>query len=47
MITNKTLNIKNIFKTYLKILKIDLKYFKFLNRLLLYKILDNNFQKLF
>ena len=34
MIKNRILNIKIIFKIYLKI---DLKYLKFLNKLLLYK----------
>ena len=38
MIKNKTLNIKIIFKIYLKILKIGLKHFKFPKRLLFYKI---------
>ena len=51
MIQNKLLNIKITFKTYLKILKIGLKYFKFSNRLLLYKILKivfkNYLKKLF
>ena len=51
MIQNKMINIKIIFKTYLKILKIGLKYFKFSNRFLLYKILKivfkNYFKKLF
>ena len=36
IIKNKTLNIKNIFKIYLKILKTSLKYFKFPNRFLFY-----------
>ena len=44
---NKVVDIKIIFKTYLKILKIGLKHFRFLNRLLLYKTLETNFQKLF
>ena len=39
MIKNKILDIKIIFKIYLKILKIDQKYFRFSNKLLLYKIL--------
>ena len=48
MIKNKILDIKIIFKIYLKILKIGQKYFKFSNKLLLYKILKNNYsQKLF
>ena len=34
MIKNKVLDIKIIFKTYLKILKSSLKHFKFLNKLL-------------
>ena len=34
---NKILRIKIIFKTHLKILKINLKYFKFSNILLFYK----------
>ena len=42
MIKNKILDIKTIFKTYLKILKINLKYFKISNKLLFYEILDNN-----
>ena len=37
MIKYKTLYIKNILKTYLKILKISLKYFRFLNIFLFYK----------
>ena len=37
MIKNKILDIKIIFKTYLKILKIDSKYFRFPNKLLFYK----------
>ena len=37
MIKNKTLDIKIILKTYLKILKTDLNYFTFSNRLLFYK----------
>ena len=47
MIKNKTLEIKIIFKIYLKILKTSSKYFKYSNRLLFYKTLENNFQKLF
>ena len=46
MIKNNTLNIKIIFKTYLKILKISLKHFKFINKLLLYKKLEKFFFKL-
>ena len=42
MIKNKILDIKTIFKTYLKILKINLKYFKVSNKLLFYEILENN-----
>ena len=34
MIKNKVLDIKIIFKTYLKILKSNLKHFKFSNKLL-------------
>ena len=41
------LDIKIIFKTYLKILKISLKHFKFSNRLLLYKILKIVFKNYF
>ena len=37
MIKNKILYIKIIFKIYLKILKISLKYFRFSNKFLLYK----------
>ena len=37
MIKNKVSDIKIILKIYFKLLKICLKYFKFLNRLLLYK----------
>ena len=47
MIKKKILNIKIIFKTYLKILNIGYKYFKFPNRLLFYKASKNDFQKLF
>ena len=47
MIKNKTLHIKIIFKTYFKIFKINLKYFRFSNRLLFYKKSYNSFQKLF
>ena len=47
MIKNKTLNTKIICKTYLKILKIGSKYFRFSNKLLFYKIPDNSFKKLF
>ena len=47
MIKNKVLDIKNIFKTYFKILKINLKYFKISNKLLFYEILKNNSKKLF
>ena len=36
MIKNKILNIKIIFKIYLKTLKISLKHFKFSNRFLYY-----------
>ena len=43
MIKNKGLYIKIIFKIYLKILKINYKYFRFSNRLLFYKLWDNNF----
>ena len=51
MIKNKTLHIKIIFKTYLKILKIGEKYFRFSNKLLFHKnqkivlnfFLKNNF----
>ena len=39
MIKNKAMNIKIIFKTYLKILKINKNNFKFSNKLLFYKIL--------
>ena len=46
MIKNKVLDIKNIFKTYFKILKINLKYFKISNKFLFYEILDNNSKKL-
>ena len=46
MIKNKILDIKTIFKTYLKILKINLKYFKISNKLLFYEILDNNSKRL-
>ena len=45
IIKNKILDIKIILKTYLKMLKADEKYFKFSNKLLFYKILENNFQK--
>ena len=45
MIKNKTLHIKIIFKTYFKIFKISQKMF--VNILLFYKILENNFQKPF
>ena len=44
MIKNKILNIKFIYKTYLKIY---LKHFKFSNRILFYKTLQNSFQKQF
>ena len=44
MVKNKIPNIKIICKTYLNILK---KTFRFSNKLLLYKILENNFKKLF
>ena len=47
IIKNKILDIKIILKTYLKMLKADEKYFKFSNKLLFYKILENNFQKQF
>ena len=47
MIKNKGLYIKIIFKIYLKILKINYKYFRLSNRHLFYKSWDNNFQKLF
>ena len=47
MIKNTTLDIKIILKTYLKMLKTDEKYFRYLNKLLFYKILENNFQKQF
>ena len=43
MIKNKILYIK----IYLKMLKTDEKYFRYLNKLLFYKILENNFQKQF
>ena len=46
MIKNKTLDIKIIFKTYLKIFKICCKHFRFPNKLLFYKTSMNNFQKL-
>ena len=46
MIKNKVLDIKNIFKIYLKILKINLKYFKISNKFLFYEILDNNSKRL-
>ena len=39
LIENKALNIKIIFKFYLKILKIGLKQFKFSNKFLFYKTL--------
>ena len=45
MIKNKVLDIKIIFKIYLKILKINLKYSKFSNRLLFYKTLKNSLKK--
>ena len=44
---NKTPNIKIILKTYLKILKIDYKYFRFPNKLLFYKTSKNSYKKLF
>ena len=51
MIKNKILNIKIIFKIYLKTLKISLKHFKFSNRFLYYInqkiIFKNYFLKLF
>ena len=47
MIKNKSLDIKIIFKIYLKIIKIEYKYFKFSNKLLLYKTSHDSFQKLF
>ena len=47
MIKNKALNIKIIFKTYLKTLKIGSKHFKLPNKLLFCKIFENSFQKLF
>ena len=47
MINNKILKMNIIFKTYLKILKIYYKYFKFLNKLLFYKTLKNYFQFFF
>ena len=48
MIKNKALDIKIIFKIYLKILKINQKYFVFPNKLLFYKTLYKNYsQKLF
>ena len=47
MIKNTTLDIKIILKIYLKMLKTDEKYFRYLNKLLFYKILENNFQKQF
>ena len=50
MIKNKGLDIKIIFETYLKILKIlkiGLKLFKFAHKFLFYKISNNSFQKLF
>ena len=43
MIKNKVLNIKVIFKICLKILKINKNLFKFRNKFLFYKTLDNNF----
>ena len=50
-IKNKILHIKINFKTYLKILKIDLKHLKFPNRLLFYKnkiiVFKNYFSELF
>ena len=45
IIKNKILDIKIILKIYLKMLKTDEKYFKFSNKLLFYKTLENNFQK--
>ena len=47
IIKNKILDIKIILKIYLKMLKTDEKYFKFSNKLLFYKTLENNFQKQF
>ena len=45
MIKNKILNIKNIFKIYLKTLKTSLKHFKFSNKFLLYKTSKLIFKK--
>ena len=55
MIKNKVVDIKFIFKTYFKILKISSKHFKFSNRLVLQNIIKqfsktifkNYFSKLF
>ena len=51
MIKTKTLHIKIISKTYLKIFKISLKYFRFQIRLLFYKyhktVFKNYFLQLF
>ena len=47
MIKNKDLDVKIIFKIYLKILKISQKNFKFKDKFLFYKISNNSFQKLF
>ena len=47
MIKNKVLDIKIIFNVYLKILKIGLKHFRFLNRLFFLQKSKNSFQKLF
>ena len=51
MIKNKILDIKIIFKPYLKLLKTDLKYFRFLNKFFFTKhqivVFKNCSQKLF
>ena len=47
MIKNKTLDMKIIFKAYLKILKTSSKHFRLPNKILFYRTLENSFRKLF